>query len=107
MNAGGVYSLGDLLRGSDEEERLLEPGDAAVVVDMRQVRRQAIARRRWLQHKLRAVMDHKVRRAEHACAERLDQEFQDDDDEPVRQIPQDPPQTVLYAATAPFHSPFY
>ena len=60
----------------DQQERLLQPRHAAVVIDMRQIRRQPVARRRRLQHHLRAAMDHEIGRPEHAGAERLDQEFQ-------------------------------
>ena len=89
VKVGGAHSFGDILGAGDQQERLFQPRHAAVIVDMRQIRRQAIARRRRLQHQLRALMHHAVGRAEHARAERLDQEFQDDGDKAVGQIRQD------------------
>ena len=71
----GAQSLGDVFGAGNEQKRLLQPGDAAVVIDIREIRRQAVARGRWLQHQLRALMDHAIRRPEHAGAQRLDQEF--------------------------------
>ena len=102
----GMHALRNILSGSDQQERLLQPRHAAVVLDMRQDRRQPVARRRRLQHQLRAAMDDQIRRSEHARAERLDQEFQDHGDEPVRQIGEDFRETVLDGLEARRHAPF-
>ena len=80
-------------------------GDTAVIIDERQVRGQAVTRCRWLQHELRALLDHTVGRTEHAGAERLDQEFQNDRDKPVRQIRQDFREAVFDGAEAARHAP--
>ena len=60
MKMRGAHSPGDILGGRDQKERLLQPRHAAVIIDMRQIGRQPIARRRRLQHQLRALMGHTV-----------------------------------------------
>src|SRR4030081_243162 len=64
------------------------------------------ARRRWLQHKLRALMDHTIRWAEHTRAERLDHELQKAGDKPVRQIREDFRKAVFDRLEAARHAPF-
>ncbi len=51
-------------------------------------------------------MDHTVRGAEHAGAERLDQEFQHHGDEAVRQIRQDFRKAVFDGPKTARHAPF-
>ena len=71
-----------------------------------EIRRQAVARRRRLQHDLRALMDDAVGGPEHAGAERLHHEFQHRCDKPVRQVGQDFGDAVLDGPEAARHAPF-
>ena len=106
VNVGGAHSFGDIFGAGDQNKRLLQPRDTAVIIDERQVRGQAVTRCRWLQHELRALLDHTVGRTEHAGAERLDQEFQNDGDKPVRQIRENFREAVLDCTKAARHAPF-
>src|SRR3954464_10729053 len=66
VKAGGLYPSRDLFGRSDKQKRLLQPGHAAVVADMGEIRREPIARRRRLQHDLRTLVDDAVGRTEYA-----------------------------------------
>ena len=106
MNSRGMQSLADILGSRNQLERLLQPRHAAVIVDMRQIRCQPIACRRRLQDDLGAFVHHAVGGAEHARTEWLQEEFQDQRDEAVRQIAEDFGEPVLDDSETVRHAPF-
>src|SRR5262249_15598661 len=85
MNAGRAHLLPGLFRASDEKKCFSQPRTATIIVTVRHIRGQAVARRRRLQHELGTTMHEPIGGPEHARAERLDEEFQETCDETVWQ----------------------